>query len=236
MVVEADDPDTPDTPETPDVPVRVIRPWNARTALLDCSDYSSSLSAPFDDDALSIGSAAGFSFLPDHDEDDSDSDAPSLEPEDDMNSHFAHLLRVMDKNHKRELDSRDLELAKMRLRLNEVDQAYRREMYQRDLENEELRGRIEGLQTETKRLVEEAREDARRECHLVEDSWEIRWKERDEVMQKRLRRLDDENEVLRGTNLELIRRLAEEEYRKGELDEKTHRGVAQTFFHSIGAI
>lgn len=230
MIISSDEPDS-DSPETP---VQMKSIGCSQAAMLDPEDHSSMLSARFDDDALSIRSIR-FPFLSDIDEDHGDD--LTMQPTNDIGLHYSHIVHALDKKFRSELDARDTEMARMRIRLNEMDQVYRKELQQRTSEIDDLRAKLQYLQTETNELLEKTKKETNAEWeekaekmvakarYQVEDSWELRWKERDTVLLQRLRRLENENEVLRLTNLELIRNLAEAQYKRGELDEKVHEGI-----------
>ncbi|KAI5302817.1 hypothetical protein KEM56_000326 [Ascosphaera pollenicola] len=232
MVIASDEPDSPDSdPETP----TQTTPYGV--SLLDPEDHSSMISARFDDDAMSIRSTR-FPFLSDPDEDHSHhGNDPIMQPVDDTGVNYSQLVHVIDKNFRRELDARDAEVARMRVRLNDMDQVYRKELQQRTSEIDGLRSQLQHLQTATDRLLEKTKGETdaqwakkaatmvEKARYQVEDSWEVRWKERDTVLLQKLRRLEDENDILRVTNLELIRRLADAEYKRGELDEKVHADI-----------
>lgn len=108
--------------------------------------------------------------------------------------HYQQLMRDLDRQHRKALHERDVELAKYRELLDNQDKVYRQQLRERDFTIENLRRQIsldqdhaEGLWKQYLELEEslEARlEKARNE---VEDVWEKRWKEYELLLTRKLR-------------------------------------------------
>ena len=113
---------------------------------------------------------------------------PPMDTEDDISIHYTRLMRTIDKTHRKELHGRDVELSKMRERLNDVDRAYRQVLKVRDQEIQELHERILALEDIKQDTIDKAR-------NKVEDMWESRWKDRDRHMLERMRKLELEGQA-----------------------------------------
>ncbi|KAI5287210.1 hypothetical protein KEM54_006161, partial [Ascosphaera aggregata] len=214
-----------------------IKPYGiSQATLLEPDDHLSMFSAQFDDDALSIRSFR-FQRLSEIDDHNDTYSTISELVRDSTDTHHTQLAQVAYKDVREGLDSREAELVHLRKQLSEMNQYYRHELQQRASEINYLRAKLVFEQAKTNGLVEKARKEVaaawaakaarlvEKARHQVEDSWEVRWRERDICLMQKFRRLEDENAVLQGTNLELIRSLADAQYKKGELDEEIHQEI-----------
>ncbi|RMZ88491.1 hypothetical protein DV736_g4280, partial [Chaetothyriales sp. CBS 134916] len=100
---------------------------------------------------------------------------PAMESENDISLHYAHLMRRLDREHRKALHEKDKELEQLRVRLNEVDTVYRQELRARDFMIDDLKKRLDHLQETQEQRMEKAR-------HEIEDLWESRSPPRDLVV------------------------------------------------------
>ncbi|OJD10709.1 hypothetical protein AJ78_08355 [Emergomyces pasteurianus Ep9510] len=113
---------------------------------------------------------------------------PPMEDENDVSIHYTRLIRSIDRDHRKALHARDMELAGMRVRLNEIDQVYRQELKSRDFTIDDMRKRLDNVQELMTGSIERAKNE-------VEDMWESRWKDRDQHLMERMRRIEIDCQV-----------------------------------------
>ncbi|KAK5070632.1 hypothetical protein LTR64_000306 [Lithohypha guttulata] len=126
------------------------------------------------------------------------STAPSLsgvedEPAAEIGRYYHNLIRDMDREHRKKLHERDVELAQFRELLNNQDVVYRQQLRERDHTIESLKSQVSSANThmeglwkkylEVEEEVEARLEKARNE---VEDVWEKRWKEYEALLRRKM--------------------------------------------------
>lgn len=106
-----------------------------------------------------------------------------------ISEHYHELLRNIDREHRKKLHDRDIELAKLRELLNDKDIVYRQQLRERDDTIDAQKSQIytkdvmiNDLKTKFYELGEEVEQKVEKARNTVEDVWEKRWKEREQLL------------------------------------------------------
>lgn len=109
----------------------------------------------------------------------------SVDTENEMNMHYAKMMRKLDYEYRKALHLKDKELADMRVRLHEKDTVLRQQVRAKEFMIDDLKQRLHAFEENLESMLQKAR-------NQVEDLWESRWKDRDFHLRERMKRIEDE--------------------------------------------
>jgi hypothetical protein len=134
--------------------------------------------------------------LESHDEDDSDDVEDSLplpmDNENDISLHYSGMMRRLDREHRKDSQTKDREINVLKQQLEEKDHVYRQQF-------REMRFTIEDLQQQLEHMKNQLEENERtvevrieRAIFKTEDTWEQRWRDQETLYRKRLKQMEEE--------------------------------------------
>ena len=133
-----------------------------------------------------------FEIGEDQEDDINDTTPLPMDDENDISLHYTRIVRSLDREHRKVLQTKDHDMDSLRQRLDEKDHVYRQELRARDFVIEDLQQQLRHAQRQLEESQQLMQTQIEKAIFRTEDLWESRWKDRDYHLRDRMKRMEED--------------------------------------------